>query len=81
MDLLSSSVFKPSKDKDKAKAEERPKVPPVSAAVYASFPSERVTIAAGAAVFHIASERVVVCYHTRDKYWFVRPTRTIYCLF
>lgn len=46
-----------------------------STPVYASFPSERVTIAAGVAIFHLASARVVVCYHTRDKYWFLPKGR------
>lgn len=43
--------------------------------VHASFPSEKLTIGAGVAIFHIASERVVVCYHTRDKYWFLPKGR------
>ncbi|KAK4541731.1 hypothetical protein LTR36_007440 [Oleoguttula mirabilis] len=43
--------------------------------VHASFPSERLTIGAGVAIFHVASERAVVCYHTRDKYWFLPKGR------
>lgn len=43
--------------------------------VYANFPSEKLTIGAGVAIFHLASERVVVCYHTRDKYWFLPKGR------
>ncbi|KAK5125409.1 hypothetical protein LTR85_000518 [Meristemomyces frigidus] len=43
--------------------------------VYASFPSEKLTIGAGVAIFHVASERVVICYHTRDKYWFLPKGR------
>ena len=27
------------------------------------------------AIFHIASSRVVVCYHPRDKYWFLPKGR------
>ena len=46
-----------------------------SKSVYAAFPSDRLTIGAGVAIFHIASERVVVCYHTRDKYWFLPKGR------
>lgn len=42
---------------------------------YASYPSEKLTIGAGVAIFHLASERVVVCYHTRDKYWFLPKGR------
>lgn len=43
--------------------------------VHASFPSERLTIGAGVAIFHLASEKVVLCYHTRDKYWFLPKGR------
>lgn len=43
--------------------------------VYANFPSEHLTIAAGVAIFHLATERVVLCYHTRDKYWFLPKGR------
>lgn len=43
--------------------------------VYANFPSEKLTIGAGVAIFHIATERVVVCYHTRDRYWFLPKGR------
>ncbi|KAK3636941.1 hypothetical protein LTR56_012601 [Elasticomyces elasticus] len=43
--------------------------------VHASFPSEKLTIGAGVAIFHLASERVVVCYHSRDHYWFLPKGR------
>ncbi|EGP87138.1 unnamed protein product [Zymoseptoria tritici ST99CH_3D1] len=43
--------------------------------VLASFPSEHLTIAAGVAIFHLATERVVLCYHTRDKYLFLPKGR------
>lgn len=43
--------------------------------VHAAFPSESLTIGAGVAIFHLASARVVVCYHTRDKYWFLPKGR------
>lgn len=43
--------------------------------VYASFPSSNLTIGCGVAIFHLASSRVVVCYHTRDKYWFLPKGR------
>ncbi|KAF2721190.1 hypothetical protein K431DRAFT_224651 [Polychaeton citri CBS 116435] len=46
-----------------------------SKASYASFPSEKLTISAGIAIFHLAAERVVVCYHTRDHYWFLPKGR------
>ncbi|KAK3070987.1 hypothetical protein LTR53_009470 [Teratosphaeriaceae sp. CCFEE 6253] len=43
--------------------------------VYANFASEKLTIGAGVAIFHLATERVVVCYHSRDKYWFLPKGR------
>ena len=43
--------------------------------VVASFDSEHLTIGAGVAIFHIASSRVVVCYHTTDGYWFLPKGR------
>lgn len=49
--------------------------PTSDAPVYANFSSEKLTIGAGVAIFHIASERVVVCYHSRDKYWFLPKGR------
>ena len=49
--------------------------PQTSAPVYANFPSEKLTIGAGVAIFHLATARVVVCYHSRDKYWFLPKGR------
>lgn len=46
-----------------------------STPVYASFPASKLTIGAGVAILHLASERVVVCYHTRDHYWFLPKGR------
>ncbi|TKA62121.1 hypothetical protein B0A55_11492 [Friedmanniomyces simplex] len=43
--------------------------------IHANFPSEKLTIGAGVAIFHLASERVVLCYHSRDKYWFLPKGR------
>ncbi|KJY00455.1 hypothetical protein TI39_contig329g00027 [Zymoseptoria brevis] len=43
--------------------------------VLASFPCEHLTIAAGVAIFHLATDRVVLCYHTRDKYYFLPKGR------
>lgn len=43
--------------------------------VKANFPSEHLTIAAGVAIFHLASQRVVLCYHTRDNYYFLPKGR------
>jgi ADP-ribose pyrophosphatase YjhB (NUDIX family) len=49
--------------------------PPRSHPVHASFPSEKLTLGAGAAIFHLASSRVVVCYHPREKYHFLPKGR------
>ena len=43
--------------------------------VVASFDSEHLTVGAGVAIFHIASSRVVVCYHTTHGYWFLPKGR------
>lgn len=43
--------------------------------VVASFDSEHITIGAGVAVFHVASSRVVLCYHSVHKYWFLPKGR------
>ncbi|KAL8824413.1 MAG: hypothetical protein Q9191_005072 [Dirinaria sp. TL-2023a] len=43
--------------------------------VVASFDSEHLTIGAGAAIFHVASSRVVVCYHPVHEYWFLPKGR------
>lgn len=43
--------------------------------VLANFSSDKLTIAAGVAIFHVASARVVLCFHTREKYWFLPKGR------
>ena len=43
--------------------------------VVASFDSEHMTIGAGVAIFHLASSRVVVCYHSTQQYWFLPKGR------
>lgn len=43
--------------------------------VIASFDSEHLTIGAGVAIFHLASERVVVCYHPEHDYFFLPKGR------
>jgi len=52
-----------------------PKRPSSSRPVHANFASEKLTVGAGVAIFHLASERVVVCYHGRDRYWFLPKGR------
>ena len=49
--------------------------PTASQPVTANFPSEKLTIGAGVAIFHLASERVIVCYHSKEHYWFLPKGR------
>ena len=37
--------------------------------------SAHTTIGAGVAIFHLASSRVVLCYHTHHDYWFLPKGR------
>lgn len=39
------------------------------------FPSDKLTLGAGVAIFHLATARVVLCYHTRDRYYFLPKGR------
>lgn len=43
--------------------------------VSANFASDKITIGAGVAIFHLATKSVVVCFHSRDKYWFLPKGR------
>ncbi|TID12870.1 Protein btn-1 [Venturia nashicola] len=43
--------------------------------VYAEFPAVNFTCGAGVAIFHVKSERVVLCYHTLEHYWFLPKGR------
>ncbi|KAK7733496.1 hypothetical protein SLS57_000511 [Botryosphaeria dothidea] len=49
--------------------------PARSPAVVAQFPCEHLVIGCGVAIFHVASARVVLCYHSRDHYWFLPKGR------
>ncbi len=41
----------------------------------ANFDSAHLTIGAGVAIFHLATSHVVVCYHSKEKYWFLPKGR------
>lgn len=41
----------------------------------AQFPSERLTLSAGIAIFHLATSRVVICYHTTKHFYFLPKGR------
>lgn len=43
--------------------------------VIANFDSSHLTIGAGVAIFHLASSRVVLCWHSAEKYWFLPKGR------
>ena len=50
-------------------------LPILSAPTLAQYDSSHLTLGAGVAIFHLASSRVVVCYHTRDEYYFLPKGR------
>jgi len=41
----------------------------------ADFADSHFIIGGGVAIFHVASSRVVVCRHSRDRYWFLPKGR------
>ena len=49
--------------------------PSSSLPVVANFDSSHLLIGAGVAIFHLASARVVLCYHSVDQYWFLPKGR------
>lgn len=50
-------------------------MPIQSQPVYAEFPAVHFTCGAGVAIFHVKSERVVLCYHTLEHHWFLPKGR------
>lgn len=50
-------------------------LPTSSAPTIAKYDSSHLTLGAGVAIFHLASSRVVLCYHTRDEYYFLPKGR------
>ena len=52
------------------------KAPPASSLpIFANFDAAHVVIGAGVAIFHLTTSRVVVCYHSKDGYWFLPKGR------
>jgi len=43
--------------------------------ITARWASESITTAAGVAIFHLATERVVLCYLREEEYWFLPKGR------
>ncbi|KAI9717743.1 MAG: hypothetical protein M1812_004472 [Candelaria pacifica] len=64
-----------SPEKSKSREKSSIKRPQSDLPVCANFASSKLTIAAGVAIFHVVSSRVVVCWHSRDKYWFLPKGR------
>ncbi len=62
---------------ERAKPTSNPSItrPQSNLPICANFASNKLTIGAGVAIFHIASARVVVCWHSRDNYWFLPKGR------
>lgn len=52
-----------------------PQTPASNLPLIANFDSAHLTIGAGVAIFHIATSRVVLCYHPVMKYWFLPKGR------
>ena len=55
--------------------QERNEVPQPDPPIIGKWDSANTTIAAGVAIFHLASSRVVLCYHSVDKYYFLPKGR------
>ncbi|KAL8737374.1 MAG: hypothetical protein Q9181_001749 [Wetmoreana brouardii] len=51
------------------------RVPSSDLPVIANLDSSHLVIGAGVAIFHLATSRVVVCYHSTDGYWFLPKGR------
>ena len=43
--------------------------------VFANFDCSHLTIGSGVAIFHLATSRVVLCWHSTDNYWFLPKGR------
>lgn len=43
--------------------------------LHADFDAAHLLIGGGVAIFHLATSRVVLCWHTRDEYWFLPKGR------
>lgn len=50
-------------------------IPQPDQPVVGNWDSANTTIGAGVAIFHLASSRVVLCYHSVDKYYFLPKGR------
>ena len=75
---MSSSHTSPPSLTTKAHAKRVPHdhaTPPSSLPIVANFDSSHLLLGAGVAIFHLATARVVLCYHSVDQYWFLPKGR------
>ena len=49
--------------------------PSASLPAYGQFLSDKLTFGAGVAIFHLDTQRVVVCYDQKQQYWFLPKGR------
>ena len=73
--LNAATYSSPKKYNEDKATEASDRSPESDQPVLASFDSSHLTIGAGVAIFHIATARVVVCYHSVDGYWFLPKGR------
>ena len=55
--------------------QEHNEIPQPDPPIVSNWDSANTTIGAGVAIFHLASSRVVLCYHSVDKYYFLPKGR------
>ena len=85
MSFLPSLRFKPkastqemeraSSDKRSLHAESKSYPPPSDLPLCANFCSSNLTVGSGVAIFHLATARVVLCYHSKEHYHFLPKGR------
>jgi len=64
-----------SSDRDQPSLVSQGYTPKSDPPIVGNWDSAHTTIGAGVAIFHLASSRVVLCYHPLDKYWFLPKGR------
>ena len=55
--------------------QEHDDIPQADRPILGNWDSANTTIGGGVAIFHLASSRVVLCYHSTDKYYFLPKGR------
>lgn len=72
---LNATTYDPATAGESNSKKPHPNAAEVSLPTYAQYDSTHTQIAAGVVIFHVASARAVVCYHTRDHYYFLPKGR------